>query len=427
MIWGFVAAFLAALTPYAVFICTDAPPPEDGDLMPEERFVPPEENAYPEIVAIDAGAMADPWDFDSPWFEGLEPNPAIDAEVYRFVLSEGDAWRGSAAARAAHALLGENVESFERLRAALRRPHYDRGFDIDFDTSGYGDEIIQRRYLANWLMFRFQVALLDGRSEDAVEEIELTLRLGTLTLNGSRSMVSTLVAVAILGVGLSCSDDLLEHHELDARALARLSGVLDDAQVEQDAINRTIRSEYQWAKDIVREAGEEFWFKPNRTLDVIAGHHRVWLEERRKPLLEQRIPDTGSSPLWVDARPWRERVIEALSGNNLGGQYIHMLKSSSAKIEARLSSLRFRLDASRLAVACLRFHRRDGHLPESFDLLVPEFLPDIPSDPFTGDAVRYDPDRAVLWSPGSDGIDEGGLAADAEWSDEEPTLFIPLP
>jgi hypothetical protein len=42
--------------------------------------------------------------------------------------------------------------------------------------------------------------------------------------------------------------------------------------------------------------------------------------------------------------------------------------------------------------------------------LVPEFLPQLPADPFNGQPLRYvmQPDHYLLYSVGQDGVDNGG-------------------
>ena len=71
---------------------------------------------------------------------------------------------------------------------------------------------------------------------------------------------------------------------------------------------------------------------------------------------------------------------------------------------------------------------RDGKLPATLnDLVTTGLLDQVPIDPFDEQPVRYDPQRALLWSINDDEEDDGGVASrgtgmDMEW----PDLVVPL-
>ncbi|MGC9454900.1 MAG: hypothetical protein ACP5HU_08530 [Phycisphaerae bacterium] len=65
-----------------------------------------------------------------------------------------------------------------------------------------------------------------------------------------------------------------------------------------------------------------------------------------------------------------------------------------------------------VALALRLFELDNGRRPESLDELVPEYLSEVPRDPFDPDAhIRYRPDDTpVLYCIGPDGVDDGGMA-----------------
>ena len=73
---------------------------------------------------------------------------------------------------------------------------------------------------------------------------------------------------------------------------------------------------------------------------------------------------------------------------------------------------------ARLAIACRLFAAdHNGDLPPTLDDLVPKYLDAVPTDPTddTGLPVRYDPQRAIIWTSGWDNDDDGGVSlADLE-------------
>ena len=70
-------------------------------------------------------------------------------------------------------------------------------------------------------------------------------------------------------------------------------------------------------------------------------------------------------------------------------------------------------------IAVEQFRRQSGRFPQSIDELVPDLLPERPLDPFSGrDLVfRAEPQRIVIYSLGSNGVDDGGIDGGAAKND----------
>ena len=62
------------------------------------------------------------------------------------------------------------------------------------------------------------------------------------------------------------------------------------------------------------------------------------------------------------------------------------------------------------AVAATRYRLDHGNLPDSLELLVPNYLDEIPLDPFDGKPMRlvHKKDQWIIYSIGPDGKDDGG-------------------
>jgi hypothetical protein len=54
------------------------------------------------------------------------------------------------------------------------------------------------------------------------------------------------------------------------------------------------------------------------------------------------------------------------------------------------------------------FAGRARAFPKSLEALVPEFLPTVPTDPWSGKPLRYAAATGTVWSLGPNGTDEGG-------------------
>ncbi len=73
--------------------------------------------------------------------------------------------------------------------------------------------------------------------------------------------------------------------------------------------------------------------------------------------------------------------------------------------------------ATLTAIAIELYRRRNGAYPETLNPLVPELLPTLPVDRFDGRPLRYrlTDDGPLLYSIGSDRIDDGGAPAETEY------------
>ncbi len=109
----------------------------------------------------------------------------------------------------------------------------------------------------------------------------------------------------------------------------------------------------------------------------------------------------------------------SLDPEDLWGSYflpkIHLLRlSSGSGIETELYLLigrRAVLEALRAALACERYRLKYGQWPDKLEALVPDFLPQVPSDPLDVPnpvKVARTADGLVVYSIGSDLVDNGG-------------------
>ena len=72
------------------------------------------------------------------------------------------------------------------------------------------------------------------------------------------------------------------------------------------------------------------------------------------------------------------------------------------------------LNLLRVAVALERFERKHDKLPSKVEMLVPEFLPAIPSDPYTGDPLKSVQEEGglLVYSIGADLKDDTAAGTD---------------
>lgn len=134
-------------------------------------------------------------------------------------------------------------------------------------------------------------------------------------------------------------------------------------------------------------------FQPNRRLDE---HRRVCARFCRKvdepyDIDYARALDFGRTTLYDDEfNPFHRNWLgEKVMGTSCyGASYLMMFRR------------RFEVSARIAALACRSYKAKYGAFPEALDALVPEFLPEVPRDPYDGTPLRYNAEQLYLWTPG---------------------------
>jgi hypothetical protein len=84
-----------------------------------------------------------------------------------------------------------------------------------------------------------------------------------------------------------------------------------------------------------------------------------------------------------------------------------------------------RIRLATTAIAVERFRLLQGRPPESLSELTPQFLPNVPIDPFDGQPLRYHrlAKGYVIYSVGQDRHDDGGREKPADWRPGDKTTY----
>ncbi len=134
-----------------------------------------------------------------------------------------------------------------------------------------------------------------------------------------------------------------------------------------------------------------------------------------------RIVEIGRAD-WVDARP----LIDALEADASEWQE-HFLRHRSrilvamtvpawVRLKEEETKTEARLAEAQIAFALTLHKVEHGEYPDSLDALAPDFLDQVPLDPFTSQPLEYarDGEGFLIYSVGLDGADDGGLTETEE-------------
>ena len=120
--------------------------------------------------------------------------------------------------------------------------------------------------------------------------------------------------------------------------------------------------------------------------DATVAQHRKWCREADAWMAlppDQRAEPPSYLP---------EGISETLAYNRVGIEYLKVVSPEGAlRMAGHIPEARLQRDVLRLLTAARLYgYANDGELPAEANALVPEFLPSLPLDPFTGDELEIE-------------------------------------
>jgi hypothetical protein len=269
----------------------------------------------------------------------------------------------------------------------------------------------QIRSASRLLALETSVAAHRGRRDVAVESI-MAMFAAERSLEQEPLVVSQLVRIAL---GSMARDRLLwlsSSVELSDEQVARFDVELTGNDYQQSMRRALVGMRFMGIQAFASPAsmgteGPRMGLALTRPSD-----ERIYLE-----FMAQIVAAAGNNT-WLDrhgAVSQAESQVMQLE-NHLAGKLrfpvtLWMAPSMRPSLEAT-SRAEANRDATRVVVAIERFRRAQGRLPSKLDELVPTYFASLPQDPFTGGSLQYrvDPDEYVVYSVGSNGVDDGGTS-----------------
>lgn len=289
-------------------------------------------------------------------------------------------------------------------RASLMELHRVGRFLMDSDSLVYGISALIGEALSGNALYTaakplfapeedeaWRAHLRDLLREDMAGDAERWKRMARRSFAGyTRADVETAAKnrMKLLGVMYGKTLGDLFHLGSDVSARTRL---LDDTW---DSTERN----FLFALLMACPGYASYCFQPNRILDahraetdwfcrkVDEGTYDMSYAQERHAVPMAR--DVGASPL---------------SRNFLGQKKMPSRNDSYATLFER----RFKSRSFIAVLACRSYRAKHGTLPASLDELVPEFLDEVPLDPYDGEKLRWNAEKGYFWTKGRDGNFDG--------------------
>lgn len=404
---------LALLTLAILVISVDEPPPEDGDLLPPARVeIPVASNGF---VLLEQAWQG--WTPPTDLEEVCESLKDADLESRR-LPPDGDR---------ARTILADAKARLTLVTRAAESPDY-QSPEVEF----FAERLPYAKFMQLWrlLEVRAHVRFLDGDDAGAFADLKLQIDLGRRVCARSQTLLEYVIGAVLVRDGTASIREFLPHTTLTTEALGEVERSLRRHSFDPREIAMVFRGEYaglrtMWldrdlSADLDYPTMARFGFKPNRTLRKVGDQYRLVLDQ-----IDSGAFDSGTARQLLPPASWGEQIWALASGNWVGEQMLRGLVPALGDIAARGYMMAADLHATRVLIA-LRCHRGvDGRpRPATLSELVPEFLPELPRDPFGDRLIRYNRDRTAVYFFGQDDADGGGLGSPAELN--EPTYPIGL-
>ena len=285
-------------------------------------------------------------------------------------------------------------------------------------------------YFNPWLQMleileaRARLARQDGRFAAAADDLAVGLRFGDLVQKDTSSLITYLVGVVMFSTSAESTMELARDPVVPPEVLERLALALENTGPFDDGLVLAVKSEQRIACNLINDLHKRhkqqvlaahlgfntnrwtawmqytaYSFQPNRTKRKMAAvHHRLIANASR----------IYADKVWDDSDEDGLGRLALLLPNVFGKYLISIIVPGLD----RLPETRCRTDGilagAKLVVASHRFERDNGRRPETLAELVPEYLGEVPRDPFDGAPFRYSAEKGLVWAVGTNLTDEGG-------------------
>jgi hypothetical protein len=369
---------------------------------------------------------------------GGEPDAFYDWLV---ALAKGDTPGAAALLHEVRYDLGKRAAALAKMHEAAGQEYVaprEAGPPPDFPESA------SYRRLARLGAIAARLALESGNCRAAMSEIEDVYALGVQVSRGGE-LIDMLLGAAIVAISQGQSTeallsgrvapDVLRAHAARIRYLR--SRVDSLARITHKGAMRTLAQ----LDSVLRpgaspaDVGPGAASEPRPSLvERLRGHFvssdlpksREWIEDRYarlveeldKPIAESRFREVAGRTQ-ADAEARNDRVAQDLVKHMVPVQI-----QARDKWAAMVTYL-----AADETIACLEAYRKErGSYPASLDQLVPDYLPDVPEDPWTGSPLIYrlSSERYTLYATGPNCVDDGG-ATDGRGLMEPDLVIVPIP
>ena len=405
-----IAAFVATsgFGLYAYMFFHDCAPPDDSDLIPTPIFVADADNMVPLLMAIYENLPSDPADPQDSELDVLTPFDVVESlglalEDEEFAVDEDIARLEGLFERWS----GEISAVRERILEASERPDWYFELNPDLDLAALRATRKATEFLTAYSKLQPETAFANSLAKIRIQKAMSQYPQNLLGLTISATCTSSVATII---------EELLRSGDLNQEQVLALHGSLNHAQGDlASLIRETLLGEYRFVKSTTQQWTTEFLqqsmefygeerklreanFRPHRTHREFVFAYRSLVAIFESPREEWARKLSLTAPV---ARSVFAQTFDPFRGNSSGEIVIRSWKETIHYHLCRWLDAQSNYDAARIAASLHLYRHAHGEFPSSLSQLVPEFLPELPtnlSSPSKG--FSYDrKNRWIHWEP----------------------------
>ncbi len=388
------------------------------------------EELYPEPIPDEENAALV---YDQAWVLD-QPQTEVVSRV-----EDVEAWRTLTEAEQTH--VREALDNVSQVLALLHQAAQMEQcqFDLEYGE-GYAmllPHVAKMRNVVRWKRVATIVALVDGRTDEAVEHWLDSLAM-VRHQEGQKVFISELARLACLSISLDTLQAMVQERKLDQSHVSRGLDTLAGMEA-RDSFAEGYRSEITFGFHLMDLSYEQIreslggecaspelslllrlycsplgrpWRQYDQWTRLCIHREAIQLGEQpycqihqQLQQLEPKLPHTGEC--------WAQPLMTPMLLPALGRRW-----QVVARAEARVA-------LARTALALERYRLLHGEYPKSVAHLTPDILPHVPVDPFDGQPLRYvnSDERVAVYSIGEDLQDDGGSEEGGVWGRPQDIVF----
>jgi len=375
------------------------------------------------------------------------------ANAREFRSDKHDPESRRAAARAILEALKELDPKLAELRAASTRPHARYPIELKDDPWSMAfPHLPVVKTTSQRLRLKASAELAAGQSAAALEDIKLLLYVAN-SIKNEPFVISYLVRIACRELAIHTIWEGLAQRAWSEAQLQELQTRLDERDFVK-ALVHNLKAEHAagiMTPDLIRKFGINYVMGLSESLDAQYALNRPltklfgnlvpsgWLYQEKfnysrlfymqqQPLLDEAgAVKPRISPAEVKAAAWKMEQELAYKFPFAAAALNHtvfarLLLPALGNISMRAATGQTSTDHAVLACALERYRLANGNFPEKLDVLVPQFIAQLPNDLVTGEPYKYrrtDDGQFILYSVGWDEKDDGGTARERLYNQKE--------
>lgn len=353
------------------------------------------------LVVVLAAAGVTKWKFftstpsvPEPWASMPSPNAYDTLQQAIAGLNDPESLRGKLAEYTLSEkkrILRDNQEARQLLRPALAQEFC---FPLRVELEAEFPELIRYRMLARLLVIEGDVSAAEGDWDAAANSYLDAVRLGRKVTTGT-NLIGALSGYASAKEGLAGLEEITPHLT---------------AQQAHSAL-RALSLISEMGTDYAGGLRQEEYITTASVLEEFEGPENLIFRYRFRSRYHQHIGQLQD----LLSRPYSPHA--AVPEVHMSHVPLFAPADLMVKVASPLVYLRFpaqtkaRYDRVQIVLALQAWHAGHGEYPPDLEALTPNYLPEVPRDPFAAQST-YGYSRKgveyVLWSIGQDGVDNAG-------------------